>query len=76
VSGYDRAVMHEAKLHAQCHRDISQLLTEVQRLRNAIREHHDKMTALGSGGGDQDRKLWQALEYRTALIDGSESTGP
>ena len=57
--------------HAQCHRDIDQLLAEIGRLRDAIQEHHDKMTALGSAGGDQDRKLWQALEYRTARIDGS-----
>ena len=58
--------------HTVCHADIDQLLAEVGRLRAAIQEHHDKMTALGSAGGDQDRKLWQALEYRPARIDGGE----
>ena len=74
MSRYDKAIMHEGKLHAQCHRDIGQLLDEVKRLREAIKEHHDKMTALGSAGGDQDRKLWQAVEYQVTQIDGPEAS--
>lgn len=44
-----------------------ELDNENRRLVAAIREHHDKMTALGSAGGEQDRKLWNAIILTTRL---------